>query len=417
VQNAHLKGDGRLGHAAVGGDAVWSLLRKEILNLGGYKKMLIKQAIGGFCGIAGILFLTINAIILARGASKWGFDPTEKIAYGAVAATVPFVIAAMPFLVHASWKPGRRTGRPSLLTLIAGAIWLVFVAYNLAGAAGSVALVREDVVSTRKHAASSLQADEAMRERLTREIDAISRYRPVAAASALLAAKKAAPEWDRTQKCTDIRRSKDSKFCAEVTGLEVEIAGAKRSQELNAQLISLNSKLEAKELVSINADPSARIIATFTGWDENYVSARLPLATPIILELGSMTLIYFAFVLVGFSHRTVLTAPKTLPGAGMLQQARAAILASAPFSGTLTRQRELCEWFFRECVRPATAGNMPEERWYRHYQDVCQQHNDTPLPLASFRRFAERCECLTVGELDGQWMYLGALPYVPRRAA
>lgn len=379
--------------------------------------MLIKQVIGGFCGLAGILFLTINAVILARGASKWGFDPTEKIAYGAVAATVPFVIASMPFLIHASWKPGRRFGRPSLLTLIGGAIWLVFVAYNLAGAAGSVALVREDVVSTRKHAASSFKADEAMRERLTREIDAISRYRPIGAATALLAAKKASPEWERTQKCTDIRRPKDAKACKEITELEVEIAGAKRSAELTAQLSALNIKLETKETTSINADPSARIIASVTGWDEAYISERLPLATPIILELGSMTLIYFAFVLVGFSHRSVLSAPKAIPGAGMLRQARAAILASAPFSGTLTRQRELCEWFFRECVRPATAGNMPEEHWYRHYQDVCAQHNDSALPLASFRRFAERCECLTVGEVDGKWMYLGALPYVPRRAA
>ena len=383
--------------------------------------MLIKQAIGAFCGCAGLLFLCINAVILSRGASKWGFDPTEKIAYGAVAATVPFVIASMPFLIHASWKPGRRFGRPSLLTLIGAGIWLVFVAYNLAGAAGSVALVRDDVVSTRKHAANNLQADEAMRERLTKELDAISRYRPAGAVAPLLATKKSSQEWDRTEKCTDIRRSKDQKFCSEVTGLEAELASAKRALELTDALAAMNNKLEIKASVSERVDPQAAIIAMFTGWEEGWISTRIPILLPIVLELGSMTLVYFAFVLLGFSHRAALAAApavKAPAAAGnYFQQARAAIIAAAPATGTLTRQRELAEWFFRECVRPATAGAMPEVVWYRHYQEVCRQHNDTALPIASFRRFAEQCECLDVKDVDGVATYVGALPYVPRRAA
>ena len=378
---------------------------------------MFKQIIGGFCGAAGVLFLSINAVILARGASKWGFDPTEKIAYGTVAATVPFVIASMPFLIHASWKPGKRIGRPSLLTAVGCAIWLVFVAYNLTGAAGSVALVREDVVSTRKHAASSLQADEAMRTRLTNEINAIPGHRPAGTIAPLLAAKRSAPEWDRTEKCTDIRRGKDQKFCAEISGLESEIASDKRSQELNGQLAALNAKLETRGVVSDRIDPQASVIAMFTGWEEGWISTRIPILLPIVLELGSMTLVYFSFVLIGFSHTTAVRAPERAPGPSVFQQARAAIIAAVPVSSTLTRQRELAEWFFRECVRPATTGSMPEAHWYRHYQDVCQQHNDNPLPLASFRRFAEKCECLSVSQVDGACFYLGALPYVPRRAA
>jgi hypothetical protein len=382
---------------------------------------VFKKAIGAFCGGAGILFLCINAVILARGASKWGFDPTEKLAYGAVAATVPFVIASMPFLVHASWKPGRRFGRPSLLTAVGCGVWLVFVAYNLAGAAGSVAFVRADVVSTRKHAASSLQADEAMRTRLTAEIDAIPRHRPAGSLAPLLAAKKSTPEWDRTEKCTDIRRPKDAKWCTELAALESEIASDKRSEALNSQLAALNAKLETRAVVSDKIDPQAQIVAMFTGWDEGWISARLPVLTPIVLELGSMTLIYFSFVLVGFSHKAAINPlgarPPAVTSGGFFQQARAAIIAAVPVSNTLTRQRELAEWFFRECVRPTENGSMPEQHWFRHYQDVCQQHNDTPLPLASFRRFAERCEFLTVKGVDGTCFYLGALPYVPRRAA
>jgi hypothetical protein len=381
--------------------------------------VFIKQAIGGFCGLAGLLFLVINAVILARGAAKWGFDPTERIAYGAVAATVPFVIASMPFLIHASWKPGKRVGRPSLLTAIGGGIWLVFVAYNLAGAAGSVALVREDVVSTRKHAASNLQADEAMRERLTKEINAVPQYRPAGAVASLLASRKAAPEWDRTERCTDVRRSRDQKFCNEVTGLEIELASAKRSAELNAQLSALTSKLETRQTTSASADPAAEIISTFTGWDERYVSKRLPLATPIVLELGSMTLLYFAFVMLGFSHNAVSGAAeprRSLPAGITVVREHKRVLPVVP-RPTLTRQQELAQWFFRECVRPMATGSMPETDWYRHYTEVCRESDDTALPIASFRRFAEKCTSLEISQVDGVCFYLGALPYVPRRAA
>jgi hypothetical protein len=386
--------------------------------------VFIKQAIGGFCASAGLLFLVINAVILARGAAKWGFDPTERIAYGAVAATVPFVIASMPFLIHASWKPGRLdarwgVGRPSLLTAIGAGIWLVFVAYNLAGAAGSVALVREDVVSTRKHAASNLQADEAMRERLTKEINAVPQYRPAAVVGALLAARKAAPEWGRTEKCTDVRRGRDQKFCNEVTGLEIELASAKRSAELNAQLGTLTSKLETRQTTSASADPAAEIISTFTGLDERYVSKRLPLATPIVLELGSMTLLYFAFVMLGFCHNAVSQAqePRRSPSAGItVVREHKRMLPVVP-RPTLTRQQELAQWFFRECVRPMATGSMPETDWYRHYTEVCRESDDTPLPVTSFRRFAEKCTSLQIEQVDGVCFYLGALPYVPRRAA
>ncbi len=386
--------------------------------------MLIKQAIGGFCALAGVLFLTINAIILARGASKWGYDATERIAYGAVAATVPWVIASMPFLIHASWKPGKRTGRPSVLSLIGCGIWLVFVAYNLMGAAGSVALVREDVVSVRKHAASSLQADEEMRSRLTKEINAVSGYRPAGTVAPLLAAKKNSPDWDRTERCTDIRRPRDKQFCESVTALESELASAKRGEAINAQLAKLNEKLETKEAVSSNVDPQAAIISAFTGWDQGWIAQRMPLATPIVLELGSMTLIYFAFVLFGLSHKSVIHAPArvTNPVAKIAQPIAPPVALPAPApapaqASTLTRQRELAEWFFRECVRPASTGSMQEVSWFAHYQDVCKQHNDQPLPLASFRRFAERCECLTIQQIDGATYYIGALPYVPRRVA
>jgi len=383
--------------------------------------VLVRQLIAVGCAGIGVLFLCINAVLLSRGASKWGIEAWERISYGAVAATVPFVIAAMPLIIMLSWRPGRRFGRPSLLTVIGCMVWLVFVAYNLAGASGSIALVRDDVVSARRHMASVQSADETMRAHLTGELHAIPRHRPAGTVAPLISAKKAAPEFERTEKCQDIRRPRERKFCDELTSLESELASARQAQDLTARLAALNAKIETKGAQSEKADPAARVIASLAkdlgfSWDEGYISERLPLATPIILEIGSMTLIYFACVLWGIGHAD-LAHTKVSRRAPQQQSHPTRLQLPAAPKSSLTRQQELASWFFRECVRPMTTGAMPESDWYRHYQEVCQQSEDIPLPLASFRRLAERSEVLQVQQIEGVWTYLGALPYVPRRAA
>lgn len=366
-----------------------------------------------------MVFLAINSGILARGAAKWGFDEWEKLSYGVVAATVPWVIAIMPFLIVYSWRPGKRTGRPSIATLVGCCIWLSFVAYNLVGAAGSVAAVRDEVLSYREHQAGNQKADRGTRKRLTEELDGIPKHRPAGSLAPLLAAEKAKPNWEWTQKCTDIRKGRDSRYCAQITALESEVASGKRAEELSKQLALLEARLSAATPASQKVDPQARIIASLSGWDEEWISERLPIATPIILELGSMTLLYFSFVLLGFSHHRALetqltrrvrqdVAPSGLP---LLTS-----LAAPKRVATLTRQRELCDWFFRECARPASDGDMAEAAWYKHYQDVCKESSDTPLPLVSFRRLAERY-IPEIKEIDGTHYYRGVLPYIPRRAA
>lgn len=369
--------------------------------------MLFKNIMGYGCAGVAVVFLLINSVILARGASKWGFDWTEKAAYGTVAAAVPWVIAVMPFVIALSMKEGKRFRRPTVASLVGLAIWLAFVGYNILGSSGAVAVVRDEVISTRSHVAGTQGADKAARKRLTEEFDAIPRHRPAGTVAPLLAAEKNKPAFEQTEKCKDIRRGKDQRFCAQVTALESELASAKRAAEISALIATLDAKLEAAPVASERVDPQARIIASFTGLDEQWVSERLPMAMPIILELGSMTLAYFAFVLLGLSHHSALELP--------LRASRGSAPTNAGPS-TLTSQRELCEWFFRNCTRPHLAGALPETTWYEHYQAVCKESGDTPLPIASFRRFAEQY-IPVIKAVDGVTYYQQVLPYLPRRVA
>ena len=385
--------------------------------------MMFRSIIGYACAMVAVAFLAINSGILARGAAKWGFDAYEKLSYGIVAATVPWVIAVMPFLIVYSWKPGKRIGRPSIATLVGCGIWISFVVYNLLGAAGSVAAVRDEVLSWREHAAGNLRADRQSRKRMQEELDAIPKHRPPNAVASLLAAERVKPNWEQTQKCTDIRKGRDQRFCAQITTLEVELASAKRAGELAATLAAVDGRLATAAPASEKVDPQARIIAKLSGWDEEWISERLPIATPIILELGSMTLLYFSFVLLGLSHHRVVTSetPQFVRRTVTHDVAKSGLamlpsLLPPKKVSTLTRQRELADWFFRNCSRPAEDGALPESSWYNHYIEVCKQSNDTPLPLASFRRFATRY-VPDIKDVDGTIYYKRVLPYVPGRTA
>jgi hypothetical protein len=372
--------------------------------------MWIRNVLGSFCAGAAVVFLAINSGILARGAAKWGYEPWERLSYGAVAATVPWVIAIMPVLLALSWRPGRRFGRPSIATLAGCIIWLAFVTYNVVGAAGSVAAVRDDVITNREHAANTQEADSEARRRLLDEYGQIPRHRPPGAVAPLLAAQKAMPTWDQTEKCTDIRRGRETKFCSAVTALEAELASGKRAEELQQQLTVIDERLATAPPASRKVDPQARIIATFTGWNEAAITDKLPIATPVILELGSMTLLGFAAMLFGFRHRDLaqeLPLPRLGPRAN---------LGYAPATPNITRQRELAEWFFRECTRPVPSGSLPEDAWYQHYRDVCKASADRPLPLKSFRWMAQRF-VPAIKEIDGVIYYQQVLPLIPDKVA
>lgn len=374
--------------------------------------MRVRYAVGGLCGAIGILFLSINSVILARGAARWALSSWEQIAYGSVAATVPWVIACMPLIVAMSWRPGKRIGYPSLWTLVGLAIWLVFAIYNLMGAGGAISGVRSDVVSSRTHDATAQQALISRRSNLQAQLDSIPKAtRPADVIRPQIEAARASPWWQYSESCQEVSKPRERKFCEQYRKLESELGAAIQQTKLTAEITELDQQFSASGPVAEIIDPEARFYARVTGLSEQAIQEWLPLRTPIVLELGSMTLLGFAFMLFGVSHRTVLQRAD--------RWAEPMPIRRAEPSGKiadLSRQLELAVWFFRECTRRYPQGSLQEVEWHRHYVDVCSKSNDVPLPLEAFRRIA-RNYVPHIKEVDGKIYYLGALPLIPQEVA
>lgn len=369
--------------------------------------MWVRYAIAGLCAFVGVLFLIINSVLLARGAARWGLEVWEQLSYGAVAASVPWIIAVMPFLVKASMgKERRHLGRlPTLWTAVGCFMWLLFAAYNLIGASGALSFVRNDVIAGRKHEVNVETGQRDRRASLVERRNTIGRVRPAAALAPLIEAEKTKPQWQWSGGCRSINAS-TAKYCAGIEKLKAEAAEARGLELIVAEITAIDQRLESQAPVSDAADPQARFLSGLTGLDERMVSERLPVFTPIVLELGSMFLLGFAIVLVGFDHGRVLERlPPPVPA-----------MVPTPIGVPLeTRQRQLAQWFFSQCVRRIAGGALPEEDWYAHYSSICRRSNDLPLPVEKFRQIA-RAYVPDITEVDGKHYYKQCLPLIPKSA-
>ncbi len=390
------------------------------------RHLTFRNLAAAFCGSAAILFLTINSIILARGAGRWAVSSWDAFSYMLIAGTVPWIIALMPFLFAVTWKRGRRMGRPTLWSLVMLGVWLIFVGYNVLGAGGAVNFTRTDVLATRKHDASRAAETAQERARLVALRDAIpSTTRPAALLRPLLEAEQAKPAWEWTERCREPRTGSQRKFCGAYAALASELGAAEELDRLTAQIAALDRQATGTGLVDV-VDPAAAFWTYWTGAQVETVQAVIPLATPIVLEIGSMVFLSFALLLAGFrGHRDVLfnEVPRSIAHPAEQGEAAAgqtgATLTPAlppPFRDPVSRGRELAAWFFSECTRPVLSGGLPEDRWYALYAEQCERSNDKPIPLEEFRALAQKHGARPV-LIDGQWLYQRVLPLVPREGA
>lgn len=371
--------------------------------------------------IMGLIFLLINANILARAAARWADSSLDRASYGLIAFLVPFFIGAAPFVALLVWRRGHR-----IWSGIVWCVWVIFVVYNIIGSGGAIAMIRSDVVSIRKSGVQLHSNTTDRRARVAQQLDAIPKdTRTSAAIAPQIEAQKTNPWWRHTEGCTDITNARGRKFCAEYRKLETELANASALAQLSAELGSLDKALRAEGPVAAVVDPSAAFIAAYLGIDENSAQNLLPLATPIILEIGTMAFFSLALVLFNLSHGTALesglgrlTEPR--PERQPLRPLQQTVLHTplprpvmqTPISATkVSAGKSTALWFFAEATRPTPSGNLDETDWYAHYRRVMEAMGEDVLSLHEFRQIA--ASYVSVVEVDGRVWYRGAMPIPP----
>lgn len=383
-------------------------------------------ALGGGLVAIGGMFAIIDSVILFKGWGAYGLDWADKLSYGLSAASIPYVVAVYPFVWWVMWLRGR--WRAVLPLAIAGVVYTILIAYSLIGAMGSIATQRSQVIAEKHAAHDSLDALKSQRDRYRNELGWIVKHRPPDQVAAQIAAAQLSRQWEWTEGCKTIANGSQRKFCTELSALRGELAAAKQSETIHRKMDVITAQIDGRAVVGEKADPMA---ATLVLWlrkagfqvTESEASMGLPITTPVILLIGEMFFVWLGFMLLGIDHKRLLEVPQREPAAataGAVRLGRAtsapALPPPVPLATTLTRQRELCVWFFRTYTRPAPDGSLAESDWHRLYSEVCRRSNDEPLPLAAFRRIAGEY-VPQIKDIDGVTYFRGVLPDMRKESA
>jgi len=378
-------------------------------------------ALGWFLMLACLGFSAANAVILSRGAARWADSGWEKAMYGGIAGIVPFLIAIIPLVVWYSWRVKRRGW-----AIAASCVYVVFLAYNLIGAGGAIAMVRADAVSARKFDASRDRDRSTERTALAKQRNDIpAGTRPPDVLRGLIKGEQTKPLWGFSDGCRDLRNNQVRRFCAGYSKLQAELGAGKALEALTARIETLDKQAEVAGWVVQIADPASDTIAAALGLvgvptDTDKVQRLLPLATPLMIELGSMVLGGLAFVVLGFgSHKEMVfgrTVTPSTPAMATGGQHPAPPVAPIALTALRSRQTQLADWFFSECTRPVSGGGLPEDQWYALYCEVCARSKDAPLDVEAFRSIAHT-HGAAISEVDGKTYYSRVLPLIPQESA
>jgi hypothetical protein len=360
---------------------------------------------GWFFLAAAVVFLTINSNILARAAARWADDYWDKISYGAIAAFVPWIIAVTPFVVVWAWKTQHR-----VWSLVGSVVYVLFILYNLLGAGGAIAVVRTDAISAKVHGFKTERRTEDLREALVNRRDAIAKTtRPARQLASMLDAERAKPLWEETTRCTAPETKKEQRYCAEYYKLATEHGAAQELAQISERIAELDMRSIERGPVAQQVDPQAAFIARWAGvagfeWPVERIGEMIPLATPTVLEIGSMTLAAWGILLLGFNHSIFASGTPAVPVKGGELSPQPALLPPPP------QMQFVAEWF-AEHVRPVNSGSLAEEAWYSLYCRECSRSGVVPVPIEVFREAAEK-HGAKVTEVDGKHYYQRILPRI-----
>lgn len=377
---------------------------------------------GIICALISVAFLSVNTIMLARFGMRMGADEIEQWSQAVIAGTIPWVLAILPFILMSTWVPNRMTmdrrgrmrrrrARPSFATLGAAALYVVFVAVNFVGGIGVMAVARQQVHGKAQSAGNEEQRLSERRSDLNKQLAAISQYRPVDEVQALISRQQQHPFWRDTNQCAKdgdaIKNRRYRNYCAELDMLAAELGRGRSGDKIRQQIAEVDTSLSNPARQQVMADDAqASVLAYYAGMDENRVRLMLPLMWPLLLELGSMLMAYFALKLFRISHHTLVDQPvgsspyvpptHQLPPPtrrGTDQQGAdepivlTATAVPAP-SEDPVRQRAVFDQFWAQRVRRVEGGQVPEATFYAHYQTMCAQFQVTPYDLETFRRLS-----------------------------
>jgi hypothetical protein len=219
-----------------------------------------------------VAMIVLSAFINYSFGYSLGTTETNARIFGGVSVVAVGVMAVLPLRISAHWA-ARRKGR----ALIGAIVFLILVAYAIAGSVGFGISNRSQLAGSQENL--NAQLDDAVhdRDRAVEDRKGLGEPRPVAAVTAKIDAAKKDRRWDLTQNCTNATAQPSRDFCQSIDHLKGELANAARAVVLGEKIEKLNFSIERlrKQGAGQIADPQSFGFAVLFGVEQDRVRTAL----------------------------------------------------------------------------------------------------------------------------------------------
>ena len=249
-------------------------------------------------GVTGVGALLASGFLVASCAMNWrygvslGRTEIDQWTFGGISVVADLFKAMLPFYVSWSYR-----NRRLLVSVAAGALWILCVAYSITSALGFAALNRADTAAVRGDTIDRRQNLEQALETARARIKSLGQPQPSAAIEAKMASLRTNAKWDRTRRCTDVTLADSRKFCSKYQMEMAELAIAKEGERIRVEVSNIKGRLDALRTNGLQSkrDPQADIISRLLAVDVATVSTALAVLVAVLVELGSGLGLFIAF--------------------------------------------------------------------------------------------------------------------------
>jgi hypothetical protein len=238
---------------------------------------------------AGFVFIAASAAMNWMFMIAHGKTVLEGQVLGLVSIAIDVVKALMPFFIGAAWAH-----RQWLRTLLGACVFGLFFSFSLLSALGFVATNRGAVANSRAALFSQLESARKELGETEARLAALGMTKPEGEIDADIARLEQDRHWQSWKTCAGTNPRATRQVCAQIFGLEAELARAHATGELRARIDIL--KPEIKSFQDRGAwegkDPQAVLLARFADLEVSQAQQALSVFIAALVEVGAASTLY-----------------------------------------------------------------------------------------------------------------------------
>lgn len=241
--------------------------------------------------VAGLLFMAVSGWMNARFMVGQGLTLWDAVPLGVASVALTLACGLLPFFISRAWQ-----SRKIFAAVVGGLLLVLCMTMSVLSAIGFAAQNRGAMVGGREAVTTDYDVAKAKRDDVRQQLSQVSRARPALVVESDIARLHQDRLWTSTRECSEATAMGSRVFCQRLAELGGELAAARKSGELRADLDRLEQDLRRLRAAGAGheSDPQASLVSRLLGVPMAQVRSGWEVMLAVLLELGAAFLPFLA---------------------------------------------------------------------------------------------------------------------------